>query len=495
MSAAGRRGAVAAGHPLTAEAAADVLADGGNAFDAAIAALWTACVCEPILASPGGGGFLTAMSGGRTRVFDFFAAAPSRKSPESDIEFAEVSVDFGTATQSFHVGAGASAAPGFVPGLFAVHEALASLPMRRLAEPAAAAARAGVAVTALQAYLFDIVGPICRWTKDAEALFAPEGKLPDAGAMLRNPALADAIETIGREGARIATEGEIAQAMAGVCARHGGHLRPADFAGYRTELREPLDAIVGDFTVRLNPPPALGGALVAAMLSALDPRSAGDQVARAGAIDDVDRFWRQAPGDPGRLVGVDGPKPAQAAQRGTTHVSVIDASGNAAAATVSNGEGNGRLVDGCGFMLNNMLGEEDLNPGGFHAWTPGARLGSMMTPAVATRPDGAVIALGSGGSNRIRTAIMQTLLNRCAGAMRLAAAIEAPRVHVERGHLDFEDFLAGGQRERLVAAFADHRAWREPNLYFGGVHAVERDPGGNFDAAGDPRRGGVGRLV
>ncbi len=489
------RGAIAAGHPLTAEAGAAVLAEGGNAFDAVVAALWMACVCEPVLASPGGGGFLSAGAGGRTRVFDFFTAAPSRKIPADEIEFAEVTVDFGTATQVFHIGAGASAVPGFVPGLFAVHDALGSMPMRRLTEPAVVAAREGVQVTPLQAYLFGIVEPIYRWTDEAAALFAPDGAMPQEGATLTNPALADALDAIGREGLAIATRGEIAAAMADVAASHGGHLTRDDIAGFEVILREPLAASAGDWTVSLNPPPALGGALVTAMLSDLDPLEAGDQLARARTIDAIDRFWRQAPTDPGRLIGVTAPMPAQAAPRGTTHVSVIDADGNAAAATVSNGEGNGRLAKGCGFMLNNTLGEEDLNPGGFHDWTPGQRLGSMMTPGIAARKDGSLIALGSGGSNRIRTAILQALLNRCAAGMPLQDAIDAPRLHVERAHLDFEDFLSGGDRERLIEAYPDHRAWPDRNLYFGGVHAVERSARGDFEAAGDPRRGGASRIV
>jgi len=146
-------------------------------------------------------------------------------------------------------------------------------------------------------------------------------------------------------------------------------------------------------------------------------------------------------------------------------------------------------------MLNTMLCVEDLNPGGFQRWTPGARLGSMMTPGIANRKDGSVIAFGSGGSNRIRTAILQVLLNRCLAGMPLQEAIDAPRLHIERGHLDFEDFFPASDRERLISDFSDHRVWPDQNLYFGGVHAVERNAKGGFEAAGDPRRGGASRVV
>jgi gamma-glutamyltranspeptidase / glutathione hydrolase len=374
------QGAVAAGHPVTAKAVAEVLADGGNAFDAVIAGLLAACVCEPVLASPGGGGFLAARQGGKVRHFDFFVAAPSRKMPSGEVEFTEIAVDFGTATQCFHVGAGSSATPGFVPGLFAVHETLGRMPMTLLAEPALRAARDGVTVTEFQAFLFKVVGPIYRWTKEAKALFAPEGDLPAIGDIFKNPDLADALEAIAREGVRIATEGEIGRAMADSAAAHGGHLSDSDLTGYSVELREPLVAEAAGWRIHLNPPPALGGALVTAMLRAYTSGAGNNPVGLARTIDAIDRHWREVPTDPAHVLGHPAPRPVAVAERGTTHISVVDAEGNAAAATVSNGEGNGRIVPGCGFMLNNMLGEEDLNPGGFHQWLTGQRLGSMMTP-------------------------------------------------------------------------------------------------------------------
>ena len=110
-----------------------------------------------------------------------------------------------------------------------------------------------------------------------------------------------------------------------------------------------------------------------------------------------------------------------AAYRGTTHISVIDRDGNAASASLSNGEGNGSIVGNFGFMLNNMLGEEDLTPEGLGNWREGVRLSSMMAPTIILEPDGTVIALGSGGSNRIRTAILQVAVNLLDHGMSLDA--------------------------------------------------------------------------
>jgi gamma-glutamyltranspeptidase/glutathione hydrolase len=182
-------------------------------------------------------------------------------------------------------------------------------------------------------------------------------------------------------------------------------------------------------------------------------------------------------------------------RRGTTHVSVVDAQGTACAVTVSNGEGNGELVDGYGFMFNNILGEDDVNPAGVTTWPTDIRLSSMMSPTIIERPDGSLTALGSGGSNRIRSAIAQVVARLCVDGADLQPAVEAPRLHVEGGHLDFEDGFDAETRRRLCVAFPDHRAWPRPDLFYGGVHAARRSPDGTFAGVGDARRDGVAVVV
>ena len=182
-------------------------------------------------------------------------------------------------------------------------------------------------------------------------------------------------------------------------------------------------------------------------------------------------------------------------QRGTTHISVIDADGTACAVTISNGSGNGEVVDDFGFMLNNILGEEDVNPGGSHGWPTNTRLSSMMCPTMIEFSDGRVVALGSGGSNRIRSAICQVVVSLCLSGVDLSAAVMAPRLHVEGEHLDFEDLYDESVRGELVALFADHRAWPERNMFYGGVHSVGMDGAGSFAGCGDPRRDGTAIIV
>lgn len=492
------KGAVAAGHQLTAQAAADVLHAGGNAFDAAIAGLWVACVAEPVLASPGGGGFLMAHEGlsGSTTLYDFFVQTPLRKRNPAVLDFTSVHADFGTATQEFHIGQGASATPGFVPGIYAVHEDLGTMPMSELLQVAIGTARDGLVMTRFQAFLSQVVSPILLASESAGKVFAPAGALVPEGATFTNSALAGFLDGLACEGLAF-YGGEAADAF---CAAQvdAGQLRAEDFARYRVLRRQPLGLPAMDATIALNPPPSAGGAFIAHALHGLGAEKAATLPAIAQALARADRARIRHKGDVAAILsdaGIDwadepGGGPAT---RGTSHISVVDARGNAAAVTVSNGEGNGHVVDHAGFMLNNMLGEEDLNPKGFHGWHEGARLSSNMCPAVAHGQDGAVVALGSGGSNRIRSAVFQVLVRMLAQDMSPEDAVQAARVHVESGHLDFEDDLETGDRDALTTAFPDHRAWAERNLFFGGCNVVRRTAAGTCDAAGDARRGG--RMV
>ena len=157
--------------------------------------------------------------------------------------------------------------------------------------------------------------------------------------------------------------------------------------------------------------------------------------------------------------------------RGTTHISTIDGAGNCASMTLSNGEGSGQLLPGTGIMLNNMLGEEDLNPEGFNRWPCDVRVSSMMAPTLA-EDHRHLIAIGSGGSNRLRTAILQTLCNLIDFGLTPEHAVNAPRIHYERGRLDMEPGFAEGVTETLAGQYPDNQVWASHNLFFGGTHTV-----------------------
>jgi gamma-glutamyltranspeptidase/glutathione hydrolase len=494
---------VAAGHELTAQAAAEILQDGGNAFDAALAGALMTFVAEAVFASPGGGGFLMARRAGRSdaALFDFFTETPLRRRAAGEVSFFPIHADFGPAKQEFHIGLGSSATPGAVAGLFAVHEALGTLPMKRLAEPAVRAARAGFPLTSFQAYLFTVIAPILTASPGVAAIFAPGGKLLEAGQTFRNEGLAETLEWLAEDGARLFVDGDVGRAIAEQSRALGGHLTLDDLKRYRVELREPLYWRHAGATVALNPPPAASGALIAFGLAHLEALAERGRVIDALALREAMEATNAARATHGeglaaRLAGGTIAKELREAQahpsayRGTTHVSVIDGEGNAAAISLSNGEGNGYVVGNFGFMLNNMLGEDDLGP--LDAWRTGARMSSMMAPTIILAPDGPVTALGTGGSNRIRTAILQVAANLLDHGMELEAAVEAPRLHVERdGRLSFEP----GLEEALLATAPEAHAWPARNLFFGGVHAARRNARGSVEGAGDPRRQGVAVVI
>ncbi len=505
------KGAIAAGHEVTAEAAALLLEAGGNAFDAALAALCAACVAEPVLASLGGGGFLNARTAaGEHRVFDFFVQTPRRKRGLQEVEFFPIVADFGTAQQEFHIGMGSVATPGTVRGLFDVHRELGSVPMRRIVEPAVAAACDGVRLNRLQAYIFSVVAPIYRATPEARALYAsprdPQ-RLYGEGELIRQPDLADTLELLALEGDRLFYEGEIARALVTLCEHQGGQLGAADLAGYRTCTRAPLQRAYREARLYFNPLPSSGGLLIAFALALLAQQDLGgshfgvaEHLLTLARVMEQTNLARSAGPPNDQLLGDDWvARYRQAvhgrplATRGTTQISVLDSRGNAASLTLSNGEGCGHVLPGTGVMLNNMLGEEDLNPDGFHRWREDVRVSSMMAPTVAEHA-GCLIALGSGGSNRLRTAILQTLSNLIDFGLSPDAAVTAPRIHLERGKVSIEPGFAADAIRALTDHWPDHHLWDEPNLFFGGTHTVVYD-GQRFDGAGDPRRGGVLRIV
>jgi gamma-glutamyltranspeptidase/glutathione hydrolase len=497
------QGAVAAGHPKTAEAAIRMYELGGNAFDAVLAALAAACVVEPVLTSLGGGGFLLARRQRAEPVlFDFFVQTPRRRRPEAECEFYPVIADFGTAQQEFHIGTGSIATPGTVRGLVDAHHRLGSLPLREILSPAIEYASEGVAVNELQAYIFSIVAPIYRATPPAEALYGGEA-LRGQGSMFHQPELADTLAWIAEEGDAPLYRGELARRLVDLCAAHGGHLTLDDLAGYQVIERTPLQHSYRGYRVATNPAPSSGGTLITFALTALDGQDlASDGFGSLQHLRTLARVMEDT--NAARRDGIlkrseqhrrlmeayrAAVKGHPVNHRGTTHISAIDSAGNSAALTLSNGEGSGHLLPGSGIMLNNMLGEEDLNPEGFNRWPCDVRVSSMMAPTLA-EDRRHLIAIGSGGSNRLRTAILQTLCNLIDFAMPPAAAVNAPRIHFERGRLDIEPGLPAETVAALAADYPDHRSWASHNLFFGGTHTVCWD-GRSFSGAGDPRRGGI----
>ncbi|MDD9872292.1 MAG: gamma-glutamyltransferase [Deltaproteobacteria bacterium] len=483
-------GAVAAGGPQTCEAALQAFAAGGNGFDAVLAAGFAACVCEPTLASLGGGGFLLARSaGGRALLCDFFANTPGLGGPAREpgagrgADFWPVTVRFPGSQQIFNVGPAAAAAPGALRGLLHVHRRFGRIPLREVLAPAQRLAREGFALSESQSYFLRLLRPIFTMRAEGRALFAPGGALPTAGETLRNPALADFLASLPEDGDREFYEGAIAARIAADLAAEGGLLTQRDFAVFRTVERAPLRQRYRGFELLTNPAPAFGGRLLAASLRALEAAGApecprGHALALLKAMQQVaaqrQQILHSAPGF----------------SRGTTHVSVLDSEGAAASLTLSNGEGCGYFVPGTGVHLNNMMGEEDLHPGGFHTAAPGQRVASMMSPSLLLRGGETALVLGSAGSNRIAGALLQVLSQVVDFGRSVSAAVAHPRLHWDGAAVQVEP----GLPEAVLAALRERaplNPWRRSDVYFGGVNAVA--PGGQ--GAGDPRRGGCFRRT
>jgi gamma-glutamyltranspeptidase/glutathione hydrolase len=467
------------------------LREGGNAVDAAIAAMLTSWVAEPLLTGPGAGGYLLVAGPDEPpTLLDFFVAAPGFGAGGRErAELLPVDVDFGDAVQVFNVGAASCGVPGTPAGVAEAARRWGTVPLAELAAPAAQLARDGVPLNAAQAFIAAILGGILVSTPEAAALFAPAGPVLREGETFRSPELGDTIERLGAEGAEPFYRGDIAARVADWVASQGGTLTAEDLRGYAPVAREPVRAAYRGREVVTNPPPNAGGVLLALALGHLNAAGAGPPRLR----DIVDAMRAaQAERTPEFTTGLADPEFAArfvASRLGsTTHISVMDADGRAASVTCTNGEGSGLVVPGTGIHVNNIMGEEDLNPLGFYRAAPGTRMPSMMAPTIVLR-DGAVeLALGSAGSNRIRSAILQTIVGVVDHGLSARDAVEAPRAHYEGGVV----YAEPGVPVEQLADDVQVVRFRGRNVFFGGVQAVECDPAtGRMTGAGDSRRGGV----
>jgi gamma-glutamyltranspeptidase/glutathione hydrolase len=476
------RAVVAAGHRATCEAALRILEVGGNAFDAIVAAGFASATSEPLMTGLGGGGFcLTRTATGEAALFDFFVDTPGRGlDPMPEPHFFPVAISYPGVDQVFNTGTGSAAVPGTVAGYLAVHERLGRLPLADVLAPAVQLAHEGVMLDEFHSSVTDLLWPILRLTEDGRRLFGFDGDPQSAGHRFTNPDTGRFLAELQADSAHdLWSAGRGEQVVADMAAGDG-LITAEDLAAYTVAEREPLAVGYRDRTVLTNPPPAFGGGLIGRGLGFLAaqmpaPGSWGEPahlVALGRALQDLEASRARA----------DGPQ----FTRGTTHASVADAEGNVAALSTSNGEASGYVVPGTGVMLNNMLGEDDLHPDGFHAAPPGVRVSSMMAPTVVLGPGGVELVLGSGGSARIRTAILQTISAVVDFGLDPATAVSRPRIHWDGEAFQVEPGFPA-ESVAAIEALGPLNRWSDLNLYFGGVHAVAPDGTGS----GDPRRAGA----
>ena len=526
------KGIIAGGSPHTVEAGAEILRRGGNAVDAAVAATFAGFVAEAAISSPGGGGFAILQGPDHAPVvYDFFCQMPGLgRETLPDMDFVSVLVTFEDTTDHFHVGRASTAVPGNLGGLAALLADAGTLPLSLVLEPAIRLARDGYTLTEGQAYIIGVVGrAILCYTPGSAAIFAPHGTLLRAGERFANPALAETLEHLAAAGCVSLYTGELAGLLVADHAAHRGLITAEDLASYRVIKRAPLRFTYRDQTLYTNPPPSTGGILIAYALrllehAALDGFAHGDadhvtllaeimrqaNVARhedhpaalpdAGAWETwlgestVSKGWARV--QQSLAHGPSPPTPGlPGGPRSTTHVSVIDESGLAVGITTTPGETGGYVVGDTGLLMNNILGEADINPRGFHQWEPGARLVSMMAPTLVCQGGDPVLVVGSGGSNRLRSAMFQLLSNVMDWRMPLEESVHRARVHFENDVLDLEAGFDPTAAETLERRGYRVARWSERSLYFGGTHAVQRTADGRLTGAGDARRGGAVAVV
>jgi gamma-glutamyltranspeptidase/glutathione hydrolase len=494
--------AVASSTQLAADAGTSVAREGGNAVDAAIAAAWVGTVAEPGICAPGCGGFATVWAPGADPVtIDGYIEMPGRGLPPERFGSGtiEVFIEYGGGV-TMHVGHGSVGTPGGPAALALASGRFGCLPWSEILAPAIAIARDGFPLTAPARHYLEYSGEkVFGWHADGRAaLHHPDGRLREAGDTIRVERLAESLERLARHGAADFYTGEIGRAIAADMAENGGLLTMEDLAAYSPIVRRALVGRVAGWTIATNPPPAIGGVTLGAMLGLMGGRPEGpwreDDVAH---LIDVQRrvlgFRRDRVDLREDVAAAIEELRAAFTSPSTVHTSTVDADGLACAITLSAGYGSGVLVPGTGLWMNNCLGEVELNRRGLHAWPVGARLVSNMAPTVARSEAGAVLSIGSPGADRITTAILQAFVNHAYAGMPLAEAIAHPRLHVE----------ATERGPRVAAEPGIPRPeidlpWRMlpgPSMYFGGVGAARWSETDGFAAAADPRRAGGAAIV
>ncbi|HEY3505597.1 MAG TPA: gamma-glutamyltransferase [Actinocatenispora sp.] len=525
---------IAAGHPATAEAGLSILAAGGSAADAAVAAVLASCVGETVLTGLGGGGYATYFDAATRTVtcLDFFVAVPGLDGDARPGPMTPVTITLGTVPIPYEIGASSAGVPGVAAGCGALHERWGRLPWPSVVAPAIELARTGAVLPAPQAHTLRALSPALL-PSDGAVAYAPRGRLLEGGELLRHPGLDKALTLLAEDGPDTFYTGQVADAIVTAVRAAGGAMGRADLAAYRV-----LELPAGH------------------------ARFAGAHVyGRAGDLNrTVDTF--AALGD--EVLTVDRPRRAvlladalrdHAPQKlgDTTNISVVDPDGNACVVTTTMGLGSGVWLPGLGVHLNSMLGESELFVG---ALPPGARMSSMMCPLVVTatpaapgpaepdafgapgpglptdtvvevhtaggvapldapadsvaeladvtapvpvpdvaadgappptHPGDVLLAVGAAGASRIRTALAHTMVGVLVDKLHPETAIGRGRFHVVESTAHAEPGVPDDELAALAAAgYLVHR-WPGLDHYFGGASAV-----GPTGAGGDPRRGGIG---
>lgn len=444
------RPGVAAGHPATAEVGAEILAEGGTAADAVVAMCLVSCVAETVMSGLLSGCHAIVFDGSRVSNLDGFAAVPSGAS-----DLVELPVAFGDEIVVYSIGPASCAVPGLPAALGQLWERLGRLPWRRLVEPALLLARRGVPLPPMHARSLEMLRDVFSLERGGE-IFVRESRMLQAGELLEQPGLVDALEALSEEGAESVYRGSIAEALLQM---DGLVIAEADLRGYSPRWSDPL--LVDFHRHRIATRGGLSG------LPELLPR-----FPRLAGLPSAERVLEL-------VATLESP---QLGTEHTTNMVAVDAQGCACVLTHSLGVGAGVWVPGLDLQLNNLLGESDIV---FGEPKPGDHLESRMAPSLAFDDSGLELAIGAAGATRLRTALATVLAGVLDERLSPDDAVSRPRVHPTPAFVDVEPGVDESALEELEARGRTVRRWDDLHHYFGAVSCV-----GRMGAAGDPRRNG-----
>ena len=453
---------VAGGHKDTVESASNILKEGGNAFDAAIAGVFASMSCEYLYTgAASGGAMLVKKNGFSADIIDFFVETPPIN-PSKVKDFKAINADFGDTKQEFNIGAGSVGIPGTLPGLIHIHKEYGSLPFSVLVEQAIDLSKKGCLISKNQEYLSEVLSPIISSSKILESLFIKDGSLLKEGDLFINTEFASFLDQFLYEDATTFYRHEVCPLFYNSF-KEGGIIELENLQEYTPKKRAPLELKYRGHQIFMNPEPSTGGTLINAGLKQLNGLDVVSKQDIEGALHKIKKFKDQD------MVG------------STTHLSVIDKENNVASVTTTNGVGAGFIVPGTGIMPNNMLGEKHLNINGFHNWKSQQRIPSNICPTLIVDKNNNLTTLGSAGSSRIISATMSVISNLLNNEMSLKRSISKSRIHLEGDtlHCEPSDGHPEYKTENVVI-------WEAKNMYFGGVNACS-----SFDSVGDERRSGV----
>ncbi len=502
------KGIVASGHELVSGTAAEIMRAGGNAFDAVVAAGFASAVAEQTLTSLGGGGLLLGWSEKQHQpvFFDFFVDTPGLgRRCDFTPHFFPVTVNFSGTAQDFSVGMGSVAVPGTLKGLLHTHNRLGYMDLKDVLAPAKALAREHI-LNKQQAHFLHLLYPIMTLAEDGKKIYEPNGTYLQAGNSVKNPECADFIDQVAEDRGRNFYFGDIARSIDRDMREGKGYLSKEDLAQYRVVERAPLTLPYCNYQLCTSAEPSMGGTLLGLSLGLTEKLGLqgikwGSGVYLKRMVDlmrQVETLREDGISTPHALKQfLDNEQKYMVAtekirmfSRGTTHISISDRHGNCASMTCSNGEGSGYFAPGTGVMLNNMMGEDDLHPHGFHTGLPGKRVGSMMSPSLLLKDGRVRLVIGSGGSKRIRTSMSQVLSQIVEFKRTLLEAVSAPRLYWDGEVVQVEPGFSVQSIEALSEVVRVNE-WDRQDVYFGGVHGVV--PG--VEGVGDQRRGGAVEIV